>query len=343
MLYPVELAAHIVLILHFMEKNINLIVEEGENNLRVDVFINKREKLISRTRIKNLILKEKLKLNNEIIKSPSKKVSEGDKVLLLIPEPKEASLKPYDFKLEIVYEDKDLLVINKPAGIIMHPGAGNYDQTIVNALMHYDKDSLSTIGDELRPGIVHRIDKDTSGLIVIAKNNEAHENLSLQFSEHTITRVYQLLIWGKLRPSSGKIDTFITRSSKNRQMMEVSISKGKRAITNYKTLEIFENDKTPTLSLVECRLETGRTHQIRVHMTYLGNSIMGDEKYKKKYKKLKNIDTNLEKLIYRLDRQFLHAKTLGFIHPRTNKEMNFSSILPQELEIILKLLRNTSN
>ena len=229
-----------------MEKNINLIVEEGENNLRVDVFINKREKLISRTRIKNLILKEKLKLNNKIIKSPSKKVSGGDKVLLLIPEPKEASLKPYDFKLEVVYEDKDLLVINKPAGIIMHPGAGNYDQTIVNALIHYDKDSLSTIGDELRPGIVHRIDKDTSGLIVIAKNNEAHENLSLQFSEHTIKRVYQLLIWGKLRPSSGKIDTFITRSSKNRQMMEVSISKGKRAITNYKTIEIFENNKIPT-------------------------------------------------------------------------------------------------
>ncbi|MDC3249741.1 RluA family pseudouridine synthase, partial [Candidatus Pelagibacter sp.] len=237
MLYPVELAAHIVLILHFMEKNINLIVKKIENNLRVDVFINKREKLISRTRIKNLILKERLKLNDEIIKSPSKKVSVGDKIFLLIPEPKEASLKPYNFKLDIIFEDKDLLLINKPAGIIMHPGAGNYDQTIVNALMHYCGSGLSNIGDELRPGIVHRIDKDTSGLIVIAKNNKTHENLSLQFSEHSITRVYQLLIWGKLRPSSGKIDTFITRSSKNRQMMEVSSSKGKKAVTNYKTLE----------------------------------------------------------------------------------------------------------
>ena len=223
----------------------------------------------------------------------------------------------------------------------MHPGAGNYDETIVNALMFYNKDSLSTIGDELRPGIVHRIDKDTSGLIVVAKNNETHENLSHQFSKHTIIRVYQLLIWGKLRPSFGKIDTFITRSSKNRQMMEVSNSKGKRAITNYKTIEIFENDKTPTLSLIECKLETGRTHQIRVHMTHMGNSIMGDGKYKKKYKKLKNIDTNLENLIYKLDRQFLHAKTLGFIHPRTHEEMIFSSILPQELDNILKLLRNT--
>ena len=324
-----------------MEKNINLIVKLEENNLRVDVFINKNDKLISRTRIKNLILKEKLKLNNKIIKSPSKKVCTGDEINLQIPEPKEASLKPYNFKLEIIYEDDDLLVINKPAGIIMHPGAGNYDETVVNALMHYNKDTLSTIGDELRPGIVHRIDKDTSGLVVIAKNNETHENLSLQFSEHSIKRLYQLLIWGKLRPSSGKIDTFITRSSKNRQMMEVSSSKGKRAITNYKTIEIFENDKTPTLSLVECRLETGRTHQIRVHMTHMGNSIMGDGKYKKKYKKLKNIDTSLENLIYKLDRQFLHASKLGFIHPKTNEEMVFTSILPQELENILFLLRNT--
>ena len=325
-----------------MEKNINLIVKEIENNLRIDVFINKRKSLISRTRIKNLILKKKLKINDAVINSPSKKVLTGDQIYLQIPKPKEASLKPYDFKLEIIYEDKDLLVIDKPAGIIMHPGAGNYDETIVNALVHYNKHSLSTIGDELRPGIVHRIDKDTSGLIVIAKNNETHENLSYQFSEHTIKRVYQLLIWGKLRPSSGKIDTFITRSSKNRQMMEVSNSKGKRAITNYKTLEIFENDKTPTLSLVECQLETGRTHQIRVHMTHMGNSIMGDGKYKKKYKKLKNIDTNLENLIYKLDRQFLHAQTLGFNHPKTNEDLIFTSILPHELETILLLLRNTN-
>ena len=324
-----------------MEKNINFIVEENENNLRVDVLINKREKLISRTRIKNLILKEKLKLNDEIIKNPSKKVLTGDKLSLNIPEPQAASLKPYDFKLDIVHEDNDLLVINKPAGIIMHPGAGNYDKTIVNALMHYDENSLSTIGDELRPGIVHRIDKNTSGLVVIAKNNETHENLSKQFSDHTITRVYQLLIWGKLRPSAGRIETHITRSSKNRQLMEVSNFKGKKAITNYKTLEIFENQKTPTLSLVECKLETGRTHQIRVHMTYMGNSIVGDEKYKKRYKKLKNVDVGLENLISKLKRQFLHAKTLGFVHPKTNEDMIFSSNLPKELNNLLKMLKNT--
>ena len=324
-----------------MKKNINFIVKETENNLRVDVLINKREELISRTRIKNLILKEQLKLNNEIITNPSKKVLTGDKLSLQIPEPKEASLKPYNFKLEIIHEDDDLLVINKPTGIIMHPGAGNYDKTLVNALVNYNKNSLSNIGDELRPGIVHRIDKNTSGLVVIAKNNETHENLSKQFNDHSITRIYQLLIWGKLRPSSGRIDTYITRSSKNRQLMEVSRSKGKRAITNYKTIEIFENDKTPTLSLVECKLETGRTHQIRVHMTYMGNSIVGDNKYKKKYKKLKNVEVGLDSLLSKLDRQFLHAKTLGFVHPKTTEEMIFSSVLPKELNNILKMLKNT--
>ena len=325
-----------------MKKKINLIVEDADKNLRVDVFINKKENKISRTRIKNLILDKKLKLNNQINIDPSKKVSYGDTLELIIPEPKIASLTPYKYKLDIIYEDEDLIVINKPAGIVMHPGAGNFDKTIVNALINYDKNSLSNIGDELRPGIVHRIDKNTSGLIVVAKNNETHENLSIQFSKHSITRVYRLLIWGKVKPSKGKIETFITRSSKNRQMMEVSRTKGKKAITNYKTIEIFENEYTPTLSLLECKLETGRTHQIRVHMNFMGNSIVGDDKYKKKFKKIKNINVTLEKKLINLKRQFLHAKTIGFIHPKKNKEMIFNSILPQELEIILKMLRNAS-
>jgi len=325
-----------------MKKIINLITQSEDHNLRVDVYVNKKENTLSRTRIKNLILNEKLKLNNKIITNPSKKVLSGDKINLEIPEPKKASIRPYNFKLDIIYEDGNLLVINKPAGIVMHPGAGNYDNTIVNALMHHCGKNLSTIGDEYRPGIVHRIDKDTSGLVVIAKNNETHENLSIQFNKHKITRIYQLLIWGKLRPQNGKINTLITRSSKNRQLMEVGITKGKRAITNYKTLEIFENNKTPTLSLVECRLETGRTHQIRVHMSYKGNNILGDKKYKKKFKKFKNINLELENSIYKLDRQFLHAKTLEFKHPITEEELKFTSILPQDLENILKILRNTS-
>ena len=324
-----------------MEKKINLIVRENDKNLRVDVFVNKKTIDLSRTRVKNLILDKKLKLNNKITIDPSRKISNGDTISLTIPEPKKTSLKPYKYKLNIIYEDDDLIVLNKPAGIVMHPGAGNYDNTIVNALINYKKNSLSSIGDELRPGIVHRIDKNTSGLVVIAKNNQAHENLSIQFSKHSITRIYQLLIWGKVRPSKGKIETFITRSSKNRQLMEVSNTKGKKAITNYKTIEIFENKNTPTLSLLECKLETGRTHQIRVHMNYLGNSIVGDDKYKKKFKKIKNVDLLLEENLIKLNRQFLHAKTIGFIHPTKNKEMIFNSILPQELEIILKILRKT--
>ena len=325
-----------------MKNIINLIVKDSNKNQRADVFISKCENSLSRTRIKNLILKKKLKINDIVSEDPSKKVVVGDKIELDIPEPKKASLKPYNYKLDIVFEDNDLLIINKSAGISIHPGAGNYDNTIVNALMSYYGTNLSNIGDELRPGIVHRIDKDTSGLIVVAKNNLSHENLSRQFNAHTIKRIYLALIWGKLRPQSGKIETLITRSTKNRQMMEVGITKGKRAITNYKTLEVFENDKTPTLSFIECTLKTGRTHQIRVHMSHKGNNIIGDKKYKKRFKKFKNIDEELGKSILKLDRQFLHAKMLGFIHPTSGKELEFSSILPHELENILKTLRNTS-
>ena len=322
-----------------MKNIINLIVGDDKKFQRVDQFISNKEKDLSRTRIKNLILNKKLKINKKTITDPSKKISTDDYINLEIPKPEKASLKPFNFKLDIVYEDADFLIVNKPAGISMHPGAGNYDKTLVNALMHYDSKNLSNIGDELRPGIVHRIDKDTSGLVVIAKNNVSHEKLSNQFSEHSISRVYQTLIWGKLRPQFGKIETLITRSSKNRQLMEVGITKGKKAITNYKTLEVFENDKIPTFSFVECKLETGRTHQIRVHMSYKGNNILGDKKYKKKFKKIKDVNLDLEKMILNLDRQFLHAKVLGFTHPKTEKKLEFTSILPQELEKIIKMLR----
>ena len=325
-----------------MKKKINFIVNDIDKNVRVDVFINKKQSDISRSRIKKLILNKQLKLNNKIITDPSKKINTGDVIDLIVPEPKKASIKPYKYKLDIIYEDEDLIIINKPAGIVMHPGAGNFDKTIVNALIDYDKNGLSNIGDELRPGIVHRIDKNTSGLILIAKNNHAHEHLSKQFSKHSIIRVYQLLVWGRVRPSKGKIKTLIARSEKNRQMMEVSYNKGKKAITNYKTLEVFENQKTPTLSLLECKLETGRTHQIRVHMKHLGNSIVGDDKYKKKFKTIKNIDSELKLEIINLNRQFLHAKTIGFLHPKKNTEMIFDSFLPKELEKILKKLRNTN-
>ena len=322
-----------------MKKIINLLVGTQDDILRVDQFINKYEKDLSRSKIKNLILKKNLSINNKLNDDPSKKIKINDKISLIIPEPEEVNLKPFEYKIEIIYEDNDLLVLNKKADISMHPGAGNKDRTLVNALINYKK-KLSNINGELRPGIVHRIDKHTSGLVVIAKNNFTHENLSNQFSEHSIERKYQTLVWGKLRPSKGRIETLITRSSKNRQLMSVSLSKGKNSITNYKTLEIFEKETVPTFSLIECKLETGRTHQIRVHMSYKGNNIVGDQKYKKKFKKIKNINKDLEKKIMNLDRQFLHAVSLGFTHPTKNKRMNFKSKLPNDLENILKSLRN---
>ncbi len=322
-----------------MKKIINLLVGTQDKILRVDQFINKYEKDLSRSKIKNLILKKNLSINNKLNDDPSKKIKINDKISLIIPEPEEVNLKPFEYRIEIIYEDNDLLVLNKKADISMHPGAGNKDRTLVNALINYKK-KLSNINGELRPGIVHRIDKHTSGLVVIAKNNFTHENLSNQFSEHSIERKYQTLVWGKLRPSNGKIETLITRSSKNRQLMSVSFSKGKNSITNYKTLEIFEKETVPTFSLIECKLETGRTHQIRVHMSYKGNNIVGDQKYKKKFKKIKNINKDLERKIMNLDRQFLHAVSLGFTHPTKNKRMNFKSKLPNDLENILKSLRN---
>ena len=326
-----------------MNKIINLIVDENNQNKRVDVFLSKYEKKISRTKIKNLIEKGYLKINNLKVLAPSKKVNIKDKIKLEVPELKKLEIKPYKYKLDIIYEDNDVMVINKPAGLVVHPGAGNFDNTLVNALINYDKKNLSSINGELRPGIVHRLDKDTSGVIIVAKNNFAHTHLSKQFNEHSIDRKYIALVWGKLRPQKGEIKTFITRSSKNRQLMDVSQTKGKLAITNYKTIEIYENARAPTLSLVEYRLKTGRTHQIRVHMKFKGNPILGDKSYKKKLKKLKDVDPELNEIIKKIDRQCLHAKSLGFLHPTKNQRLFFESKLPNDLHKIVKKLRSTSN
>ncbi len=322
-----------------MKSIINIKVKNKEKNLRIDILLSNQNIKLSRSRVKSLILENNLKINNIIITEPSKRVKLNDEIHFEISEPKKETLEPFKYSLDIIHEDNNLIVINKAAGISIHPGPGNYNNTIVNALINYGGHSLSNIGNELRPGIVHRIDKDTSGLIVVAKNNFSHEILSKQFSKHSITRVYLALVWGKMRPQSGKIETFIIRSSRNRQMMEVSSKKGKLAITNYKTLEVFENNKIPTFSLVECKLETGRTHQIRVHLSFKGNNILGDKKYKKKFKKFANIDPEFEELITGLNRQFLHAKKLGFRHPKSNERMEFSSKLPAELDKIIKKLR----
>ena len=325
-----------------MKNIIKLIVEQNSDKKRIDSFIFEKCSELSRTRIKNLIIDKRLTVNGIINEVPSKKIKKGDTVLLEVPKPKITSLKPFNFKLDIIYEDADLIVIDKPAGISMHPGPGNYDNTVVNALMGYENIKLSNIGGQLRPGIIHRIDKDTSGIVVVAKNNLSHENISKQFSEHSIERVYNALVWGKVRPQSGIIETFITRSSKNRQLMDVSFTKGKKAITNYKTLKVFEGKNIPTLSLVECKLETGRTHQIRVHMNHKGNQILGDKKYKKKYKKLKSISKEINEKIIELNRQFLHAKVLGFIHPKSGKKLFFESNLPKDLKKIINVLEKSN-
>ena len=325
-----------------MRKVINLVVDKQYSSKRLDVFISSKITDVSRTRIKNLILDGMVKINNEISCEPSKKINFKDNLIIEIPPPKETNIKPYNYNLDIIFEDNDIIIVNKPAGLVVHPGAGNTENTLVNALVNYCKGSLSTIGGELRPGIVHRLDKDTSGLLVVAKNDIAHINLSKQFSDHTINRKYEALVWGMLKPQKGIIKSYITRSNRNRQLMEVSQTKGKSAVTNYKTLEIFQNNKVPTLSLIECKLDSGRTHQIRVHMSYKSNSIVGDKLYQKKNKRFKRTDVELNSMIKNIDRQFLHAKSLGFVHPSSHKEVHFEIPLPKNLSKLVKKLRNLS-
>ena len=263
-----------------MKKNtFNTIVPINCHGYRIDKFLQLQINKLSRTRLQTLIHDGQVTLNEVIIYSPAKKIKNKDKIEINFPPSKETHIKGNKIDLDILYDDDDLVIINKHPGIVVHPGAGNYEKTIVNGLIYKYQNNLSNIGGKLRPGIVHRIDKDTSGVIVVAKNDYTHTNLSQQFSNHTIKRVYEALIWGSLKPQSGKIKEKISRSIKNRQLMAVRKEKGKMAITNYKTIKIFQNSNLPKISLIECKLETGRTHQIRVHMNYKGNPILGDKSY----------------------------------------------------------------
>ena len=245
--------------------------------------------------------------------------------------------------MDIIYEDEDIIVINKNSGLIVHPGAGNKDETLVNGFLYLYKNNLSNLNGEFRPGIVHRIDKDTSGIIVVAKNNHTHSHLSEQFSKHTISRKYVALVWGVIRPLNGKISTLISRSKKNRQLMSVSDRLGKKAVTNYKTIKTFSSKEIPKISLVECILETGRTHQIRVHLEYKGNPLIGDKKYGKKKTKFKKINKKFNEMLSSFSRQALHAKSLGFIHPTKKKFVNFDSKLPNDFRKMLDFLDNFAN
>ena len=326
-----------------MNNTIKLLVNLKKDRKRLDVFLSEEIKDYSRSYIKKLIEKKCVKLNNIVVTSSSIKLKTNDKVSLKIVEPKKNELIPKNIKLETIYEDKDILVVNKPKGMVVHPGAGNYENTLVNALIFKYKNELSNINGELRPGIVHRIDKETSGLLVVAKNNFSHSILGKQFSDHSIIRKYRCLIWGVIRPLNGRIETLITRNKKNRQLMTVSDVKGKKAITNYKTLKTFSIKDIPKISLLECFLETGRTHQIRVHLKYKGTSILGDKQYGKKEKRFKKINEIFLSRLGELSGQALHAQTLEFIHPRSNKLMSFRSELPLSFKKLLNLLTNLSS
>jgi len=326
-----------------MEKNtFNITVSLDYRGYRIDKFLQSKIKDLSRTRLQNLIHDGQVKLNNIAIINSSKKIKEEDRIIVNFPPPKETFIKPKKISLDILYDDKDIIVINKLPGIVVHPGAGNYENTIVNGLLFKYKKNLSNVGGRLRPGIVHRIDKDTSGVIVVAKNDLAHINLSKQFSSHTIKRVYEALVWGVLKPQNGKINEKISRSIKNRQLMAVRKEKGKISITNYKTIKIFQNTNLPKISLINCQLETGRTHQIRVHMNFKGNSILGDKSYGKTKKKFKKIDSDIENKINNFGRQALHAKILGFVHPTTKKEIFFEAKRPKDFDNLIENLKKAS-
>ena len=318
-------------------------IKEEDVGTRLDVMLTKLIPDLTRSNLKKTIELKQVKINNTIEKSPSKKLKTNDIIEINLILNEEIKIVATKIKLDVVYEDKDILIINKPAGMVVHPGAGNYKDTLVNALIYKYKNNLSDVNGITRPGIVHRIDKETSGLLVVAKNNKAHSDLGKQFSDHTIQRTYQALAWGVLRPLSGRIETLIGRSRKNRQLMSVTEITGKNSITNYKTLKVFNIKDIPKISFLECLLETGRTHQIRVHMAYKGNSLLGDQQYGKKNIRFKKINEDFEDKLKVLSRQALHAKSLGFIHPTSKKNMSFESKLPKDFKKILDLLNKLSH
>nr|WP_079495168.1 RluA family pseudouridine synthase [Maledivibacter halophilus] len=302
-------------------KELKLIVENIEESLRLDLYISKELNDISRSYVQKLIKSGNVRVNNEIIYSKKYKISEEDEIDIEIPEPEKLKLEPENIPIEIIYEDKDLLVVNKPQGMVVHPAPGHYSGTLVNALLYHSK-SLSSINGIIRPGIVHRIDKDTSGLLMIAKNNKAHNSLAAQLKEHSINRVYYALVNGNIKVGSGTIDAPIGRHPVNRLKRAVVEKNSKKAVTHFKVIESYSG-----YTLVELKLETGRTHQIRVHMSYLGYPLVGDPLYGIKKKK------------FNLKGQMLHAKVLGFIHPTTLKYMEFNSELPEYFKALLKKMQ----
>ena len=288
---------------------------------------------LSRERVKALMGEGRVMLDGKVAAQASFKPAARSAFEITIPAVAPDEAQPEDIPLSVVFEDEHLIVIDKPAGLVVHPAVGNYDGTLVNALLHHCRGQLSGIGGVARPGIVHRIDKDTSGLLVVAKSDVAHEGLARQFEDHSVERAYLALVAGNPMPPSGTVTGSIGRSNTNRKKMAlVADGRGKHAVTHFATLERFAG-----AALVECRLETGRTHQVRVHMTSLGHPLLGDPAYGRAPPKLKSLLAE-----HTFDRQALHAKVLGFVHPVTGEQLRFESPLPADMAGLLVDLRNNS-
>ena len=303
-----------------MEK---IIVQNNEKGVRLDSYITKKLNDLSRANIQRLIEDGNILVNSAKQKI-SYKFNSGDKIEITIPEPKKIDLKPQDIKVEIVYEDNDIIVVNKPKGLVVHPAVGNPDGTLVNAIMNICKDSLSGIGGEVRPGIVHRLDKDTTGLLIVAKNDKAHINLSEQIKNREVKKIYIALVRGNIPENEATINMPIGRSTKDRKKMAV-VKNGKEAVTHFKVIDRFKN-----YTLLEIKIDTGRTHQIRVHMAEIGYPVVGDMVYSN------------GKNEFGVEGQMLHAKSLDFKHPITGKDMHLEAELPKYFKDIIDKLKQES-
>ena len=296
------------------------------SGVRIDKFLSDNIEECSRSMIVQIIEEQNVLVNGKNC-NKKYKVKENDFIEITIPDPVEYIAKAENIPLDIVYEDEDLLVVNKNKGMVVHPAAGNYEGTLVNALLYYCKDSLSGINGVLRPGIVHRIDKNTSGLLIVAKNDFAHKHLAEQIKKHSFTREYEAVVLGNLKSEEGTVDAPIGRNPSDRKKMCVTDKNSKNAVTHYNVIERYNGH-----THIKCKLETGRTHQIRVHMSYLGHPVAGDDVYSYKTK---------EKFSF--EGQCLHAKKIGFVHPRTQEFLFFDSELPEYFKDYLQKLKNINN
>jgi 23S rRNA pseudouridine1911/1915/1917 synthase len=299
----------------------NIVVSDEDDLIRIDKFIANVASDLTRSRIQGLISDGNITVNNKVVKA-NYKVREQDIINILIPDAVPVDIPAEDIPLDIVYEDDDILIVNKPKGMVVHPAPGHYTGTLVNALMHHCKDKLSGINGELRPGIVHRIDMDTTGLLVVCKNDKAHNFVAEQLKEHSITRKYQAIVYNAFKDEEGTVEGNIGRHPNDRKKMTITPN-GKEAITHYKVLKNMGK-----YTLIECQLETGRTHQIRVHMSSINHPLLGDEIYGPKT------------CPFKLQGQVLHAKSLGFIHPTTKEYMEFDSELPTYFTKLIDTLSN---